>query len=344
MSGTSLDGVDLAYCIFKKEQKKWSYKIIHATTYNYNNNWKEKLKTLNKKDAFTFVKTNIEYGHFLGRITKKFITKNNISADFIVSHGHTIFHQPDKKITCQIGDGVAITAETNIPVICNLRSLDVALNGQGAPLVPVGDKLLFSNFEYCLNLGGFANISYDDKNNNRIAYDICPVNIIINNLTEKTGKKYDDKGNIAKKGNINNKLLKDLNNISFYKQLPPKSLSIEWLYKYFIPVLNNYNISINDKLNTIYEHIAIQISIATSNYKEKNILVTGGGTFNTFLINRIKANVNHKIIIPDKNIINYKEALIFAFLGVLRIRKEINCLSSVTGAKKNTCNGAVFFI
>lgn len=342
MSGSSLDGVDVAYCIFKELQGKWSYEIVKATTCKYSDEWTDSLKELHLQNAFNFVKTHIEYGHYLGQLVDDFITKNKLSVDFISSHGHTIFHQPDKKITCQIGDGSAIAANTGCPVVCDFRSLDIALGGQGAPLVPIGDKLLFRDFDYCLNIGGFANISYDNKNT-RIAYDICPANIILNMLAEKLNKKYDDKGEIAHSGNINESLLNELNEIAFYKQIPPKSLGREWLYQTFIPVLDKHNIPINNKLRTICEHIAIQISLVTKNSISKKMLVTGGGAFNDFLIARIKIKTKYQIVIPDKYITEYKEALIFAFLGVLRIRQEPNCLISVTGAKKDNIGGAVYY-
>jgi len=341
MSGTSLDGVDIAYCRFIETEGQWRYEIVNAQTINYNNEWIEKLKNSRKHDTSNFVQTHTEYGHYLGELTNNFIKENNLNIDFISSHGHTVFHQPEKKITFQIGDGSAIASKCNLPVVCDFRSLDVALGGQGAPLVPIGDKLLFSEYDYCLNLGGFANISYDEGKE-RIAYDICPVNIVLNKLVKELGKDFDDKGKIAASGIIDNNLLKELNNVSFYKNSPPKSLSKEWFMEIFFPVLKKYNISVQDKLRTVCEHIAVQIANTGKGDKNKTILLTGGGVHNDFLMSRIKALSSHKIIIPSKKIIDFKEALIFAFMGVLRMRKEINCLRSVTGASKDSIGGVIY--
>jgi anhydro-N-acetylmuramic acid kinase len=213
------------------------------------------------------------------------------------------------------------------------------LGRQGAPLVPIGDRLLFSDFRYCLNLGGFANISYEDEND-RIAYDICPVNIVLNHYVSKIGLEYDDKGQLASKGKINNQLLKKLNQLEFFSKKPPKSLGLEWVNKNVFPSIESFNLQIEDILRTYVEHIAIQIS-KNLEQKNSNVLVTGGGAYNKFLIERIVDLSDSKIIIPNHELIEYKEALIFALLGVLRERKEINCLKSVTGAKKNHSSGKI---
>ncbi|NTW32513.1 MAG: anhydro-N-acetylmuramic acid kinase [Bacteroidetes bacterium] len=341
MSGTSLDGVDIAYCVFSEEEGKWSYFIKYAELYKYDEYWSNTLQKLENTSAFDFVNINILYGHYIGKLIKNFIEKYNIQADFIASHGHTIFHQPEKMITCQIGDGAAIAAETGVAVICDFRSLDVALGGQGAPLVPIGDKLLFSEFDFCLNLGGIANVSFDNGKQ-RIAFDICPVNIALNRIAKNFGKAYDDNGCLASKGQISQELLSNLNDLDYYKIVPPKSLGKEWIMKYFIPIIDKYNISDNDKLCTICEHIALQISKVVNFSEGGQMLVTGGGAFNSFLISRIKHFCKCVIIIPDSKTIEYKEALIFAFLGVLRMNNKNNCLSSVTGASRDNVGGAVY--
>jgi len=341
MSGTSLDGVDLAFCYFTKKSKKWNFKIIKAETFEYPKYWINKLKQLPSSNPDEINKSHVEYGHFLGELAKKFITENNFTPEYIASHGHTIFHEPEKKITFQLGDGVAIAASSGLPVIYDFRSMDVELGGQGAPLVPIGDKLLFGEYEFCLNLGGFSNISFE-KNEKRIAFDICPVNIILNQLARNLGKDFDKDGTLAKSGKINQQLLNDLNNQNFYKKPPPKSLANEWLQREFIPLLNNFNISTIDKMRTLVEHFAIQIANSSSTSITGKILTTGGGAFNKFLISRIKHYNQNKIIIPDKEIINFKEAMIFAFLGVLKLLNEVNCLSSVTGASRDCCGGKLF--
>ncbi|OIP03231.1 MAG: anhydro-N-acetylmuramic acid kinase [Bacteroidetes bacterium CG2_30_32_10] len=342
MSGTSLDGVDIAYCKLSKLDNKWHYRIEKAVTYKYTEEWISKLSNLEKESTFNFVKTHIEYGHYLGKLIKAFIDDNFLMIDFVASHGHTIFHQTEKQITCQIGDGASIAAETKGIVVCDFRTLDVALGGQGAPLVPIGDKILFNDYDFCLNLGGFSNISFD-LNNERRAYDICPTNIILNYLANKLNMNFDCSGKIAEQGIINNALLTELNNLEYYKKTFPKSLGKEWLYNIFIPIIEKYTESIENKLRTVTEHIVIQLNIATNFTKNKKILITGGGAYNEFLIRRLSSLTSHQIIIPDSKTIEFKEALVFALLGILRIKKEINCLKSVTGAANDSIGGAVYY-
>ena len=341
MSGTSLDGVDIAFCVFQKKLNKWNFEIVKAQTFDYDNTWKEKLSSLHLSNAYGFVKTHSEYGDYLGKLVNIFLENNNLKPDFIASHGHTIFHQPEEKITFQIGDGSNIAAKTNLTVVSDFRSLDVKLGGQGAPLVPIGDKLLFSQYDYCLNLGGFANISFDNEGNERIAFDICPVNIVLNKIAADFDLAFDDKGKISKSGNLNPQLLLKLDDLNYYKQKNPKSLSKEWVIAHFEPILQKFKIPPSDKLRTLCEHFAKQISKSISHKKSKSLLISGGGAYNDFLISRIKAHSNHKIHIPEKTIIDFKEAMIFAFLGVLKIRGEINCLKSVTGAIKDSSGGVI---
>jgi len=343
MSGTSLDGVDIAFCKFIIDKNKWTYEIVHGETIPYPSYWKQLFLSLENTDALTFAQAHVDYGRYLGKLTADFVKKYNLKADFVSSHGHTVFHQPENKLTVQIGAGSAIAAECNLPVVCDFRSLDVALGGQGAPLVPVGDKLLFSEFDFCLNLGGFANVSYQ-YNNERIAYDICPVNIVMNAVCAALGKEYDDGGEVARKGTVNVHLLDELNGLPFYN-LPldsPKSLGKEWIIKNINHLLEKYNLSESDVLRTFCEHIALQIAKVLNNKSQGNLLVTGGGVYNTFLIERMKKHLIHQLTIPDKKTIEFKEALIFAFLGVLRMRNEVNCLKSVTGAKRDNIGGAVY--
>lgn len=341
MSGTSLDGVDIAFCRFEKINDRWSFSINNAETIPYPENWRHRLSSVESGSAFELVLTDIEYGHFLGKLTRQFIDKHQVNPDFIASHGHTIFHQPEKKITWQIGKGAAIAAETGVTVICDFRSSDVALGGQGAPLVPIGDKILFPEYDYCLNLGGFANISFD-QNGRRIAFDVCPCNIVLNSLAKETGKNYDEDGALAGKGILNKDLLIRLNNIEYYSQPLPKSLGKEWLLNNFIPLLNMSDIPIEDKLMTISEHIAQQIQQAAPSRKGQGMLITGGGSFNRFLVGKIREQTGMNVIIPDTTIINFKEALIFAFLGVLRWRNEVNCLRSYTGASHDNIGGTIY--
>jgi len=340
MSGTSLDGVDIACCRFEYKAGKWEYDIIDATTVEYSDVWKNRLANSMKSDAESLALLNVEYGHYLGKIANDFIIKGSFKPDIISSHGHTVFHQPEKKLTLQIGDGAAISAGTGIPTVCDFRSKDVALGGQGAPLVPVGDRMLFAEYDYCVNIGGIANISYEE-NGKRLAFDICPANMALNYLSEKLGQKYDEGGKTAASGKTDTNLLSELDSLEYYSLNPPKSLGKEWVFDSFISIIEKYSIPVEDMLNTVTEHIAGQISAKLQ--KPGKALITGGGANNTFLINRIKEKSKTGIVIPDRTLIDYKEALIFAFMGVLRWRNEINVFSSVTGATKDHSGGAVYY-
>ncbi|HBS87231.1 MAG: anhydro-N-acetylmuramic acid kinase [Bacteroidetes bacterium GWF2_38_335] len=340
MSGSSLDGLDVALCEFSFENKTWDAKILHAETYSYNNSLIELLQGASELDGFNLLKLHKEYGVYIGKIVNHFIDNCPESPDFIASHGHTIFHQPENQITFQVGSGAFIASTTGITTISDFRTLDVALGGQGAPLVPIGDEFLFNQYDFCLNLGGIANISYKEEGK-RKAFDICPVNMVINKLAKSKGKPFDMDGELAKSGKLNTDLLNDLDKLSYYQQKPPKSLGREWVEKEFYPALNRYEISVEDKLNTIYHHIANQIQAVTHSGVRKELFLTGGGSHNKYLVQLIRHLTNHILIIPDDEIVDFKEAMIFAFLGVLRYKREINCLSSVTGARQD-CIGGIF--
>jgi anhydro-N-acetylmuramic acid kinase len=352
MSGTSLDGLDIAYCEFIKN-RKWKYKIIYSETIKYNKEWKKKLSGAFKMKKSGLKRLDEEYGKFIGNKILDFIGRNKISPDFISSHGHTVFHQPEKKITLQIGDGEAIASVCKLQVVCDFRSGDVFLGGQGAPLVPMADKLLFPEYDFCLNLGGIANISFDNIKGERIAFDICPANMVLNHLANKLGKEFDKGGKIASKGNLNEELLGKLNALPFYKIKPPRSLGREWIEKNFISILDTLGIPVQDKLRTVVEHIAIQIaSVVNSTFYilHSTLFVTGGGAYNDFLIKRISFYAKcsegvhpDKIILPNDKTIQFKEAMAFALLGVLKMRGEINILRSVTGAKRDSSGGRIYF-
>ena len=341
MSGTSLDGIDIAYVKINKTAN-YTFEILNATTIPYTDEWKSALKEGFHLSGEKLVKLDADYGIYLGNIISKFIAENNIAKiDFIASHGHTIFHNPEKKYTFQIGNGPYITSITGIKTICDFRVQDVALGGQGAPLVPVGDELLFSEYDYCLNLGGFSNISFN-KNQQRIAFDICPVNIVLNHYVTSLNMEYDDKGKIASEGNIEKNLLEELNSLPFYNDAKPKSLGYEFVAETIFPMIDKYSLSIKDILRTFVEHIAVQISKKIDSASGKTMLVTGGGAFNTFLIERLQSYTKTQLIIPEKTIINYKEALVFGLLGFLKDEGKNNCLKSVTGASKDHCSGVVY--
>lgn len=342
MSGTSLDGIDLVFTSFIKENKTYSYKILNSETISYSLEWEDKLRNAFYLSKAEIAKLNVEYGVYLGETINSFIKKYSLkNIDFIASHGHTIFHKPDEGYTLQIGDGEQLSKTTNLKVVCDFRTQDVELGGQGAPLVPIGDKLLFSEYNYCLNLGGFSNISFEQKKQ-RIAFDICPVNIVLNYYVKQLGFNYDNKGEIAKTGSINIDLLNDLNNLNFYKMPIPKSLGFEFVETTIIPLIDSYKLSIKDILRTFVEHIAQKIVEQLENTSTKKMLVTGGGAYNLFLIDLIKSKTMCVLVIPEKSLVDFKEALIFAFLGVLKLNNEVNCLQSVTGATKDHSSGKIY--
>jgi len=343
MSGTSTDGIDIALCSFEKKLCKWNYKLLKFATYSFSSEWKNILQNASKLNTFDFLMLHNNFGELISDNIKKFINGVPVKISLIASHGHTIFHEPDKKITFQIGNGNTIAANTGITTITDFRSFDVALNGQGAPLVPIGDELLFNSYSYCLNLGGIANVSYNE-NGNRIAFDVCVVNMAINFLTNTINKEYDKDGLIATKGKINIDLLNKLNNLDFFKSPHPKSLGREWFESNICNLITDNDLSLEDKLRTFYEHIAIQICKVIKSDTKNSVLVTGGGAYNKFLIDLICQKTKSQIIIPQNDLIEFKEAIIFAFLGVLRFYNETNVLSSVTGAKCNSSSGNINLI
>lgn len=338
MSGTSMDGVDLVQVNFSINRKKVKYRILNGETFAYPEKLLEKLKKSRELSGLELTLLDHELGKFYGKLILKFTTKQSI--DLVASHGHTVFHQPENGITLQIGSGAEIAALTGIKTICDFRSTDIALGGQGAPLVPFGDELLFGEYDYCLNLGGYSNISFR-KNKKRVAFDISPCNIILNLLANEKGVKYDDKGKMASKGKIDLNLLTTLNKLDFYQKKKSKSLGNEWLEKNILPLIKKSKLSIENQLATYTEHIAFQIS---KNIKKgKTVFITGGGAYNDYLIQRIKFHSESKIIIPEKKLIDFKEALIFAFLGYMREQNFVNTFASSTGAKRDSSGGAVYF-
>ena len=342
MSGTSLDGVDLAHIKFEINNSKWSYEIYECDTISYSNEIISKLKNGINFSKSELSDLNIEYTNILGDIILEFISNNNISnLDAVCSHGHTILHQPQNGFTLQIGNLPEIANIIKQKIVCDFRVQDVELGGQGAPLVPIGDRILFSEYDYCLNLGGFSNISFEE-NNQRIAFDISPVNTVLNFYANTFGLEYDDKGEISASGNLNSDLFDQLNQLEFFSKSFPKSLGFEFVKETALPILESYSISAEDKMRTFTEHIAFQIGKILQS-KSGKLLVSGGGVYNDFLIERMKAHLpTIEIIIPDEKTIQFKEALIFALLGVLKLRNETNVLASVTGARHDHCSGVIF--
>ena len=344
MSGTSLDGIDLAYVRFKKEEQ-WRYELLTCETVAYPKSWVERLQDAVDLSAEDLKTLDIDYTAYLAKTINVFRERNPLKIDAIASHGHTLLHRPDEGVTYQIGNRPELAKLCTALVICDFRVEDVALGGQGAPLVPIGDRLLFRDFTACLNIGGFANISFEQIGA-RIAYDICPTNIVLNQLTRQLRLAYDRDGAIAASGTVDNALLNQLNELAFYKAPFPKSLGLEWVKREIFPILSQSDLDIKSKIATFTEHIAVQLAATINRLKsdseDNRVLITGGGAYNKHLIKRTRHWSQIELKIPDAKTIEFKEALIFAFMGVLRLRNSINVLNSVTGASKNHCAGMLY--
>lgn len=365
MSGSSLDGLDIAFVEFSETAGKWDYKINCATCIEYDNSWLERLKNAVHLSAFEYQLLHTDYGRFIGEKVNDFIEQFGLhhKVNLIASHGHTTFHLPEKKMTHQLGDGAAIAAVTQLPVVSDLRSMDVAFGGQGAPIVPLGEKLLFPDHHYFLNIGGIANISIDSKatipiaigtdpysdKNKIIAFDICAANRVLNMLAAEKNLDYDKDGKLASEGKINEDLLEKLNSLEYYSLPHPKSLANSFGTDIIYPLIKEFNLSTEDSMSTYVEHIALQIKNSLqsyfSNIKVQQLMITGGGVFNKFLVNRISEQlqqINFEVFIPEDEVVIYKEALIMALLGTLRWREQYTVLSSVTGAARNSIGGALW--
>ena len=346
MSGTSLDGLDLAYCKFIKNGSSWSYELLDQQSIDYDPLWRTRLKHAIDLSAIELLQLHVDYGTWLGEQVSAFQAQVAQPIDFIASHGHTVFHQVDKRLTYQIGSGQEIANITGLKVVCDFRTQDVLLGGQGAPLVPIGDRELFHDYDFCLNLGGIANVSLEWKQQ-RIAYDIGPANMLLNHLMAKVGKTYDHDGAFARSGSIDPVLLNTLNQLAFYKEVYPKSLGFEWFKEQVIPIFENCASSIPDQLHTAVWHISEVISrdiLSFTREAPKTLLCTGGGAKNSFLMETIQEQLGEKVkvIIPPATLIDFKEAIVFALMGVKRMEREINCLKSVTGAQRDSCGGVIY--
>lgn len=340
MSGTSLDGLDIAFCEFELRDKTWSFRIIESSTITYDDFWVQSLRNSRKLSSSELEELDKAYGNFLGSAVLGFVKETELIPDFVASHGHTVFHEPELGITKQIGNGPEIHNITGFKVVCDFRVADVALGGQGAPLVPIGDQLLFNAYQACINIGGFSNISFDYEGK-RVAFDISPANIVLNALVAPLGWKFDRNGDLARSGQIVSALLEKLNSLEYYQLPIPKSLGVEWVDEEFWPLIPK-SVSTEDLLCTIVEHIAIQIAHTLDAYHISNVLMSGGGVYNDYLLSRISKHFSGDVQLPSNEVIEFKEALIFGFLGVLRIREEVNVLGSVTGAEKDHSSGHIY--
>ncbi len=352
MSGSSLDGLDIAFAEFQENAGKWSYEIVQSGCYPYNGEWLHRLKNATSLSALDYQLLHADYGHYIGQQVNQFIEDHQLhyQVSLVSSHGHTTFHVPGRKMTAQLGDGAAIAAETKLPVVTDLRALDLAFGGHGAPIVPIGEKLLLGAYSFFLNLGGIANISLNAEK--YTAFDVCPANRVLNMLANEAGREYDAGGAMAASGTINENLLAKLNTLDYYSQSFPKSLANDFGTDIVYPIIKEAGLGTNDALRTYAEHIVVQIrkaisSLAVSQESTGNrqLLATGGGAFNDFVVKRLTEqlqDLNIEVVIPDARLVNFKEALIMALIGVLRWRQEYNVLSSVTGSARDSIGGALW--
>ncbi len=345
MSGTSLDGLDIACCHFRMREGRWHFYLEQAESIEYSADFQQRLKASVDLSALELLLLNNEFGRHTGKLVKTFLDKYSLEVDFVASHGHTVFHQIDKGLTYQIGAGQELANHTAQRVICDFRTLDVSLGGHGAPLVPIGDELLFSEYDFCLNLGGISNASFRSETG-RKAFDIAPANMLLSHILLPTDLAYDDGGQLARTGKVDQQLLDLLNGLNFYQQPFPKSLGYEWFCEAVIPLIDGFGASIEDKLCTAIHHMAFQIAESLKPYANggTRMLVTGGGAKNHYLTEVLQQYLGEaiEVVIPEESIIDFKEAIVFALMGVLRLRNENNCLSSVTGASGDCCGGVIY--
>lgn len=346
MSGTSLDGLDLAYCLLQKSNGSWQYGLKQTKAISYTPEMRERLKTSIDLNAVDLLVLHNQYGAWLGEQVAEFIRGNGLEVDFISSHGHTVHHRPELGLTLQIGSGQHLANACTLPVVCDFRTNDVALGGQGAPLVPIGDRLFFGNFDFCLNLGGISNVSFE-LNGSRVAYDIGIANMLLNHITRKIGLEYDAGGVMARSGTVNPALLAKLNALPYYALPFPKSVGYEWFLAEMAPIVDGTVDTTENLLHTAVVHIAKTIADGIGPFAgdgSNSLLATGGGALNTFLMDKTREFLGPKLVVtvPDRSVIEFKEALVFALMGALRMNDEINVLSSVTGALRNSSSGVLF--
>ncbi len=346
MSGTSLDGLDLGYCHIWQEETSWKFEIKETKSISYSQEMRDKLKNSIFLSADELLIFHNAYGTWLGEQAKIFIEENSLEVDAIASHGHTTHHQPENGLTFQIGSGQHLANASGQKVVCDFRTNDVALGGQGAPLVPIGDQLFFGQYDFCLNLGGISNVSFQ-QGGKRIAYDIGLANMILNHITRKQGMDYDEGGQLAKRGSVNSGMLQKLNALEYYKLPMPKSIGYEWFVEEVVPIVESTNDSMENLLCTGIHHICEQVAIQIKNNSLKadnTLFVTGGGALNDFLIETLQDKLGDvaQVVVTEKQLIEFKEALVFALMGVLRLEQKINVLCSVTGAKRDSSSGVLF--
>ena len=390
MSGSSLDGLDIAYVHLQERlatrqaPKGWNFELVKADCYPYSDDWRRRLVEARGLSALDYQLLHVEYGRYLGEQVLRFVRDNGLEyqVQLVVSHGHTAFHEVGRHMTAQLGDGAALAATARVNVVSDLRAMDVALGGQGAPIVPIGEMLLWQEYALFLNLGGIANVSRAGFG----AFDVCPANRVLNELAADEGMPYDAGGALAASGSVDAELLGQLNALPYYGQKYPKSLANEFGTETVLPLIGQAMINSGgrlttaDALRTYIQHIAEQVGravralladsglggategsaaptagaagIAGAVLPEAltsgggaRMLVTGGGAHNAFLIGRLRdvlGDIGVEVVVPDTGLVDYKEALVMALIGVLRWREENNVLASVTGASRDSIGGAVW--
>ncbi|TAD84805.1 MAG: anhydro-N-acetylmuramic acid kinase [Bacteroidetes bacterium] len=359
MSGSSLDGLDVAYVEFDENRGQWTYDVVAAECMPYSPHWEEALRHATALSALDYLRLHVRYGHYLGEAVNQFIARHGLEhrVQLIASHGHTSFHEPANQLTAQLGDGAAIAAVTGINVVSDLRAMDMALGGQGAPIVPMGEALLLSKYPLLLNLGGIANLTatmqaQPDGISTTIAFDICPANRVLNMFAAAQGLPYDDGGKLAATGHLRDEVLSQLNGQPYYSQPFPKSLANQFGTDTIYPVLKAANLSVPDALRTMVEHVVVQTVRSVGRVVQKmgahqprQVLVTGGGAANAFLIDRLTMGLQPlgvEVVVPPAQLVEFKEAMVMALLGVMRWREENTVMHSVTGAARSSIGGAVW--
>ena len=354
MSGSSLDGADLAWCTFQFAEddpaKLVSWTLHRGVTIPYDEGWQQRLRNAPALSGRGLWLLHTELGLHYGHMLRTFVDELPEKVDFIASHGHTVFHYPDQHTTTQIGDGAAIAAVLNMPVIDQFRTQDMALGGQGAPLAPLADRYFFPEYFACLNLGGISNISIK-TDRGYVAFDVGGANQVLDAMMQEIGKDYDENGQLARTGQLIPALKQAADALSFHAQQPPKSLGNDWVRERLLPLFKDQQYALEDRLHTYCHHVAGQIAASLHQVaKNENIeltdqqqlLVAGGGGFNGFLCECIAAviqPVQLEIAAPD--IIAFKEAALMALAGALRWQQQPNVIPSVTGASRAAVGGAI---
>jgi anhydro-N-acetylmuramic acid kinase len=354
MSGSSLDGLDLAAAdmqIRDEDSLKIEWQLLAAETIPFPAFWLERLKGLPGVSGLELAQAHVDFGHLCGKMARDFIKKHSFSPDLIASHGHTVFHFPERKMTCQIGDGAAMAALTGVAVACDFRTTDIALGGQGAPLAPLADRYLFPGHHFYLNLGGIANISILSPSET-IAFDIGPANQILNALAAEKGLAFDRGGELARAGELQAEILQAVNKVPYFSRKSPKSIDNQWIQQNILPLYQRVGIPVEDRIHTACEQLAMetgrQVALHLSGLSENtpySMLVSGGGAHNSYLLERIQAHLPHELTlyVPPKEIVDYKEALLMALMGLFRLERRKNCLQSATGAVADSTGGSIYW-